>query len=470
MSDELNQGVGVGETASGETDSAVSASPGNEQSAAIEQPDLNTGVEGSPTSTDAQLKKEGEGDDSSSSQPVDLSEQELATLPPKTAQAFARFRTENKGLAEENTTLKQQLAEVQQTQPEQPGIIVNNPVEDWDGLEQFNSLPAPYKEKLGDEIGWQRLPDLVTRAADNFEQLPDEWKDAIGHPILTAIGREFGLTPQGVIQAIQAGIGQGGNGETISPSPTAQSSQSQLANQLVETGGYERTDPLVQGVAGLERDMGQLRKENAALLSRLDKYDQQQQASTKEQQERSSRQLETDFQAKLNATQETILTPALKTIPQGYERYKRTVEVEAKEALAADSVAQNHLANAKAALLQAQKYRSQGTPELASQAEDRQSRELTAYAARMAVVTQGVLKDINALITENISLKAGVSQQQQQRKDLIGGNGAMGAGNGAGEPRRRDPQTGQWLETVEEYVERNAAARRARTAEMNGQR
>src|SRR5688572_11546512 len=100
------QGVGEGvETPTpGDTDSAVPASLSNEPSAATNTTDLNTGVEGSPTSTDVQLT-EAEGEKPDASQPVaELTEQEIQSLAPKAAQAFARFRTENKGLSEEVTT------------------------------------------------------------------------------------------------------------------------------------------------------------------------------------------------------------------------------------------------------------------------------------------------------------------------------------------------------------------------------
>lgn len=452
MSLELdNQGVGEDVSASLPGDSATSASLSNEPSATTADTDLNTGVEGSPTSLEGQLEIKEEGE---SSLPVDLTEQEIASLAPKTAQAFARFRTENKGLGEENASLKQQLAEIQ-SQPKSttPSIVIDNPVEDWKGLDQFEALPAPYKEKLGDEIGWRRLPDLISRASENFEELPQEWKDAIGHPILTAIGREFGLTPAGVIQAIQAGIGQTEDGEQQFSTSTAQGLRSQnsgLTKQLIESGGYEATDPIVQGVAGLERNMALIQRENQALRSRLDNHDQQQQASSKEQTERTQRQLETDFQAKAKATWDTVLTPTLQTIPQGYEQMRRMASADAKEALANDSVAQTHLTNAKSALVQAQKYRNQGTPELASQAEDRHSREMTAYAARIAVVAQPIVKEINSLIAENVRLKNGVTQEQQQRKDIIGGSGANGNGNGF-QPKQPGEDMDAYLARAREY-------------------
>lgn len=472
MDFDTTQGVGEGVGEGAQTPPSVSPS-GTEQAppvspnepSATTEADLNTGADGSPTSDGTQTEIEGEGQETSP-QPVALTEQEIASLEPKAAQAFARFRTENKGLSEEVTNLKQQLAEFQ-SQPKStaPSIAVDAPVDEWKGLEQFNSLPAPYKEKLGDEIGWQRLPDLVSRAAANIEQLPPEWQSAIADPILESIGREFGLaTPGDVIRAIQAGIGQTGSGDlSTSPSSLSQGSQSQtgLARQLVDA-GYDNTDPLVIAAARQEQAFTQSQRQMQALEKRLAQFEQSNQAQTKEQAERTHRELETSFQAKLKATHETILTPTLQRIPKGYERYRRTVEVEAKESLSNDSVAQTHLSNARAALLQAQKYRQQGTPELAAQAEDKHNRELTAYAARFAVVTQNVLKDINTLITENISLKNGANQQQQQRKDLLGGGAVNGNGNGF-QPRQPGEDMDAYLARAREY-------RMQETAAMDAQR
>jgi hypothetical protein len=457
MPDEVTTGVGVDNMPGG---SAASASPSDEPSA-TDQPDVTSTVVDATPGTQADQTAEGQTTDTA--QPVDLTEQDVSTLAPKAQQAFARMRTETRTLSEENSTLKAQLSELQTNAP---AIAIDAPVEEWNGLEQFDRLPAPYREKLGDEIGWRRLPTLLDTALSNVDQLPPKWQEAIVEPLLKSVGAEFGMTPQQVIQTLQNASGQGG-GEY---QPPAQSSQPHALSQQLIAEGYEPNSPIVLAARQQEQGLTQAQRQLQQFEQRIGKFENDNKAQTKAQQEAAERQREAEFNSKRDATWETILGPTLKTIPQGYERYRRSVTVEAKDTVAADSVAQNHLTNAKSALTQAHQYRAQGTPELADRAIDKHSREMTAYAARCAVLSQQVAKAYNDLITENVSLKNGATNQQQQRKDLLGGGGNGQNGNGAPEPRRRDPQTGQYTESLDEAIARAQEWRRARSAEIDASR
>lgn len=453
MSADMNQGVPA-EAGEG---SAALASPSNEPSATETLTGTNTAAEATPGVQDT--TQQGEGQPADATQPVELSEQEISILPPKAGQAFARFRTENRNLGEENTALKNQLSELQTGTP---AIAIDAPVEDWKGLDQFNRLPEPYREKLGNDIGWQRLPQLLDKAIQNVETLSPAWQAAIVDPLIKSLGAEFGMTPAQVIQTLQNASGQA--------SEPAQSSRSpfEVSQQLIAA-GYEANDPLVLAARQQEQGLTQAQRQIQGFEKRIGDFETQNKAQTQAQIEAAERQRDAEFETQQKATWETILGPTLQTIPQGYEGYKRVVTLDAKDAVGSDTVAQGHLTNAKNALTQAHKYRTQGTPELAEQAMSKHGREMTAYAARCAVLTQQALKPYSDLIDENVRLKKGAIDQQQQRRDLLGGGGNGANGNGL-EPRRRDPQTGQWLESTDEFVERAATWRRARTAELDAQR